>query len=75
MLWSPVMEIKVEEISRIIRQQIEDYDRKVEVSETGTVLSAGDGVARVYGLENAMAGELVEFTGGVQGMVLNLESR
>jgi F-type H+-transporting ATPase subunit alpha len=68
------MEIKVEEISRIIRQQIEDYDRKVEVSETGTVLSAGDGVARVYGLENAMAGELIEFTGGVQGMVLNLES-
>ncbi|MGB0645543.1 MAG: F0F1 ATP synthase subunit alpha [Bradymonadia bacterium] len=68
------MEIKVEEISRIIRQQIEDYDRKVEVSETGTVLSAGDGVARVYGLENAMAGELVEFSGGVQGMVLNLES-
>ena len=68
------MEIKVEEISRIIRQQIEDYDRQVEVSETGTVLSAGDGVARVYGLENAMAGELIEFTGGVQGMVLNLES-
>ena len=50
------MEIKVEEISRIIRQQIEDYDKQVEVSETGTVLSAGDGVARVYGLENAMAG-------------------
>ncbi len=67
------MEIKVEEISRIIRQQIEDYDKQVEVSETGTVLSAGDGVARVYGLENAMAGELIEFSGGVQGMVLNLE--
>ena len=67
------MDIRVEEISRIIRQQIEDYDRQVEVSETGTVLSAGDGVARVYGLENAMAGELIEFTGGVKGMVLNLE--
>ena len=67
------MEIKVEEISRIIRQQIEDYDKQVEVSETGTVLSAGDGVARIYGLENAMAGELIEFSGGVQGMVLNLE--
>ena len=67
------MEIKVEEISRIIRQQIENYDKQVEVSETGTVLSAGDGVARVYGLENAMAGELIEFSGGVQGMVLNLE--
>ena len=67
------MEIKVEEISRIIRQQIEDYDKKVEVSETGTVLSAGDGIARVYGLEKAMAGELLEFPFGVKGMVLNLE--
>jgi F-type H+-transporting ATPase subunit alpha len=67
------MEIKVEEISRIIRQQIEDYDKKVEVSETGTVLSAGDGIARVYGLEKAMAGELLEFPHGVKGMVLNLE--
>ena len=67
------MEIKVEEISRIIRQQIEDYDKQVEVSETGTVLSAGDGIARLYGLENAMAGELLEFPNGVMGMVLNLE--
>ena len=67
------MEIKVEEISRIIRQQIENYDKQVEVSEDGTVLSAGDGVARVHGLENAMAGELIEFSGGVQGMVLSLE--
>ncbi len=67
------MEIKVEEISRIIRQQIEDYDKQVEVSETGTVLSAGDGIARIYGLENAMAGELLEFPHGVTGMILNLE--
>ncbi|MCB9527398.1 MAG: F0F1 ATP synthase subunit alpha [Myxococcales bacterium] len=67
------MEIKVEEISRIIRKQIEDYDRQVEVSETGTVLSAGDGIARVHGLENAMAGELLEFPHGVTGMILNLE--
>ncbi|MCB9522727.1 MAG: F0F1 ATP synthase subunit alpha [Myxococcales bacterium] len=67
------MEIKVEEISRIIRQQIEDYDKQVEVSETGTVLSAGDGIARVYGLEKAMAGELLTFPQGVEGMVLNLE--
>ncbi len=67
------MEIKVEEISRIIRQQIEDYDKQVEVSETGTVLSAGDGIARVYGLEKAMAGELLRFPHGVEGMVLNLE--
>ena len=54
------MELKVEEISRIIRKQIEDYEKQVEVSETGTVLSAGDGIARVYGLEKAMAGELLE---------------
>ena len=67
------MEIKVEEISRIIRKQIEDYDRQVEVSETGTVVSAGDGIARVYGLEKAMAGELLEFPHGVLGMTLNLE--
>ena len=67
------MEIKVEEISRIIRQQIEDYDKQVEVSETGTVLAAGDGIARVYGLSNAMAGELISFPHDVLGMVLNLE--
>jgi F-type H+-transporting ATPase subunit alpha len=67
------MEIKVEEISRIIRKQIEDYDKHVEESETGTVLSAGDGIARVHGLSEAMAGELLNFPNQVQGMVLNLE--
>jgi F-type H+-transporting ATPase subunit alpha len=71
------MDIRAEEISEIIRKQIQDYDKKVEVSETGTVLSAGDGIARVYGLAGAMAGELVELrsTDGdvVSGMVLNLE--
>ncbi len=67
------MEIKVEEISRIIRKQIENYDKSLEESETGTVLSAGDGIARVHGLSKAMAGELLEFPHGVQGMVLNLE--
>ena len=67
------MEIKVEEISRIIRKQIEDYDKHVEESETGTVLSAGDGIARVHGLSQAMAGELLDFPNQVQGMVLNLE--
>jgi F-type H+-transporting ATPase subunit alpha len=67
------MEIRVEEISRIIRKQIEDYDKQVEVSETGTVLSAGDGIARIYGLEKAMAGELIEFPNNVMGMILNLE--
>jgi F-type H+-transporting ATPase subunit alpha len=67
------MSINVAEISRIIQQQITDYDKKVEVQETGSVLTVGDGIARVYGLEHAMAGELLDFPGGVQGMVLNLE--
>ncbi len=68
------MQIRAEEISEIIKQQIQDYDKKVEVSETGTVISVGDGIARLHGLENAMAGELLEFPGGLMGMVLNLES-
>jgi F-type H+-transporting ATPase subunit alpha len=72
------MGINVEEISRIIRKQVESYDTKVEVSETGTVISVGDGIARIHGLEKAMAGELLEFpskVGGeaLYGMVLNLE--
>jgi len=71
------MEIRAAEISEIIRKQIEDYDKRVEVTETGTVLTAGDGIARVYGLSGAMAGELLEFRGSggsaVYGMVLNLE--
>lgn len=68
------MEIRADEISRILKEEIKNYGKTVEVSESGTVLSVGDGVARVYGLENAMAGELVEFSSGVSGMVLNLES-
>jgi F-type H+-transporting ATPase subunit alpha len=67
------MQIRAEEISEIIEKQIKDYDKKVEVSETGVVLSVGDGIARLYGLEKAMAGELLEFPHGVMGMVLNLE--
>ncbi len=67
------MQIKAEEISGIIEKQIKDYDKKIEVSETGVVLSVGDGIARLYGLEKAMAGELLEFSHGVMGMVLNLE--
>ncbi|MBI2370434.1 MAG: F0F1 ATP synthase subunit alpha, partial [Deltaproteobacteria bacterium] len=67
------MQIRAEEISAIIRKQIEQYDVRVEVSETGTVLSVGDGIARVYGLEKAMAGEMLEFPHGIYGMVLNLE--
>ncbi len=67
------MDIRADEISRIIKQQIQDYGKKVEVAETGTILSIGDGIARVYGLAGAMAGELLDFPGGVRGLVLNLE--
>ena len=67
------MQLRAEEISEIIKKQIASYDKSVDVMETGTVLSVGDGIARLYGLENAMAGELVEFAGGLTGMVLNLE--
>ena len=67
------MEIRAEEISQILKEQIKNYEARVSVAETGTILSVGDGIARVYGLENAMAGELLEFPGGLMGMVLNLE--
>src|SRR6185437_15327959 len=67
------MEIKADEITRIIREEIEDYRGGVEISEIGRVIEVGDGIARVYGLEKAMAGELLEFPGDVVGMVLNLE--
>src|SRR6266568_1066115 len=67
------MEIKADEITKIIREQIEDYRAGVDVSEVGNVISVGDGIARVYGLEKAMAGELLEFPHGVMGLALNLE--
>jgi F-type H+-transporting ATPase subunit alpha len=67
------LDIKPAEITDILRREIKEYGREIDVAETGTVLSVGDGIARVYGLDKAMAGELVEFPGGVQGMVLNLE--
>jgi F-type H+/Na+-transporting ATPase subunit alpha len=67
------MEIRAEEISQIIREQIKDYEKKMEVSETGIVLSVGDGVARVHGVEKAMAMEMLEFPGGIFGLCLNLE--
>jgi F-type H+/Na+-transporting ATPase subunit alpha len=67
------MQLRAEEISQIIKQQIASYDKTVDVKETGTVLTVGDGIARIYGLDGAMASELVEFPGGVMGMVLNLE--
>ncbi len=66
-------QIRADEISRVLKEQINQYNKKIEVSETGSVLSVGDGVARIYGLENAMTGELVEFPGQVFGMILNLE--
>jgi len=67
------MEIRAEEISQVIRDQIKNYETKMEVSETGSVLSVGDGIARVYGLEKAMAMEMVEFPGSIYGLCLNLE--
>jgi F-type H+-transporting ATPase subunit alpha len=67
------MEIRAEEISEIIRKQIKGYGKEMEVAETGTIISIGDGIARIHGLDKAMAGELLEFPGGVSGMVLNLE--
>ncbi len=65
--------IRADEISQLIRKRIEEFDKDVQVAETGTVLTVGDGVATVYGLDNAMAGEMVEFPGQVFGVVLNLE--
>ncbi len=67
------MELRAEEVSEIIRKQIEGYGKEIEVAETGTIISVGDGIARIHGLAKAMAGELLEFPGGVSGMVLNLE--
>ncbi|MDR1608753.1 MAG: F0F1 ATP synthase subunit alpha [Deltaproteobacteria bacterium] len=68
------MAIRAEEISEIIKSQIKDFGQDIELAETGTVISVGDGVAQVYGVEKAMAMELLEFPGGVLGMVLNLET-
>ena len=67
------MDIKAEEISQVIREQIKNYEKRIEVSETGVVLSVGDGVARVHGVEKAMAMEMLEFPGGIFGLCLNLE--
>src|SRR5271170_3489348 len=66
-------QIRADEISRVLREEIENYEKVVNVSETGSVISVGDGIARIYGLENVMAGELIEFAGGVSGIALNLE--
>src|SRR5271170_6062316 len=68
------MDIRVAEISSILKQQISHFGAAAEVAEVGQVLSIGDGVARVYGLDNVRVGEMVEFEGGVKGMALNLEA-
>ncbi len=68
------MEIRAAEISAILKQQIENFGTEADVAEVGQVLSVGDGVARVYGLDNVQAGEMVEFPGGIRGMALNLEA-
>lgn len=67
------MSIKAEEISTLIKQQIQNYQSDIEVQDVGTVIQVGDGIARVHGLDNCMAGELVEFSNGVLGMAQNLE--
>ena len=67
------MKIRAEEISQILKDQIRNYEGRVQAVSTGTILSVGDGIARVYGLKNAKAGELLEFPHGIKGMVLNLE--
>src|SRR5579862_3767325 len=65
--------IRADEISRLLREEIDNYEKAINVSETGSVISVGDGIARIYGLENVMAGELIELKGGVSGIALNLE--
>src|ERR1700738_2998787 len=66
-------QIKADEITRLIREQIENYESKISVDETGTVITLGDGIARVYGLDKVMAGELLAFPHGVAGIAMNLE--
>ena len=68
------MDIRAAEISRVIRDQIANFEADAQVSEVGTVLSVGDGIARIHGLDNVQAGEMVEFDGGIKGMALNLEA-
>src|SRR4030095_11040447 len=66
--------IKAEEISEIIKRQLQGYEAEIDLKETGRVIEVGDGIARIYGLENALAGELLKFPGDVYGLVLNLEA-
>src|ERR1700704_6314338 len=66
-------QIKADEITKLIREQIENYETKISVDETGTVITLGDGIARVYGLDKVMAGELLSFPHGIAGIAMNLE--
>src|SRR5882724_2571108 len=66
-------QIRADEITKILRQEIENYDRAIDVSEVGSVISLGDGIARIHGLEKVMAGELIEFPHNVSGIAMNLE--
>ena len=68
------MQINPSEVTKILKEQIKKFGEKAEVSEVGQVLSVGDGIARVYGLDNVQAGEMVEFSGSIKGMALNLEN-
>src|SRR5213596_3659531 len=68
------MDIRAAEITAILKEQIKNFGQEAEVSEVGQVLSVGDGIARIYGLDNVQMGEMVEFPGGTRGMALNLES-
>ena len=69
------MNLRPEEISAVIKEQIKNYKSELDVSDFGTVIQVGDGIARVYGLDNCMAGELLEFPGNTYGMALNLGRR
>src|SRR5277367_3044297 len=66
-------QIRADEISRVLREEIENYEGAIDVSEVGTVISVGDGIARIHGLEKVMAGELISFGHGVSGIAMNLE--
>src|ERR1700754_3921219 len=66
-------QIRADEITKILRQEIENYDRAIDVTEVGSVISLGDGIARIHGLEKVMAGELIEFPHNVSGIAMNLE--
>src|SRR6201989_2197587 len=66
-------QIQADEITELLRQQIENYEQRIQVDEVGTIISLGDGIARVHGLDKVMAGELIDFPHGVSGLAMNLD--